>query len=205
MLRLPACAALVAALALAACAEGQPRDNAGQAIQMRPVSTGDTTGFPLNVSAFLPRAALSDFQRSERDGQAAYVDTLKYAGVTALRYEWLGSQLIFSARSYRELASRDTFEAKLAGSGIPRVAGKGEIAPVRHARYPSVGFTYVGPGRTERETCFFGAAGYGVRVQSSETQGLETADAVLTAGLCGVGLDAAAFVRFFNGFTATAP
>jgi hypothetical protein len=205
VLRLPACGALVAAIALSACAEGQQRDNTGQALQMRPVAAGDAAGFPLNVSAFLPATALSDFQRSERDGQAAYVDTLKYAGMTALRYEWLGSQLIFAARSYRELASRDTFEARLASAGIPHVAGKGEIAPVRHARYPSVGFTYVGPGRTERETCFFGTAGYGVRVQSSETQGLETADAVLTGGLCGAGLDAAAFVRFFNGFTATAP
>lgn len=205
MLRLPVCVALVAAIVLAACAEGQQRDNTGQVLQMRPVVTGDVTGFPLNASAFLPRPALSDFQRSERDGQAAYVDTLRYAGVTALHYQWLRGQLIFATRTYRELATRDTFEAKLAGSGIPRVPGKGEIAPVRHARYPSVGFTYVGPGRTERETCFFGAAGYGVRVQSSETQGLETADAVLTAGLCGVGLDASAFVRFFNGFTATAP
>jgi hypothetical protein len=205
MLRLPACAALVAAIALAACAEGQQRDNAGQALQMRPVATGDVTGFPLNVSAFLPRAALSDFQRSERDGQAAYVDTLKYGGVNALQYQWLRDMLIFATRTYRETASRDVFEAKLVAAGIPRVAGKGEIMPVRHARYPSVGYTYVGPGRGEGTTCFFGIAGYGVRMQSSETQGLETADAILSGGLCGAGLDAAAFVRFFNGFTATAP
>jgi hypothetical protein len=200
-----AAALLALALGLAACAEGQPRDNTGQRMQMQPVATGDATGFPLNVSAFLPSAALSDFQRSERDGQAAYVDTLNVYGVRALHYQWLRGWLTFAVRSYREVASRQVFEQRLKASGLPILEGKGEITPVRHARYPSVGHVFAGPGQRDGVTCVFGVAAYGVRTHSSETQGLETADALLTAGLCGSRVDAAAFVWLFNGFVATAP
>lgn len=196
---------LLPLVALLGCAEGQPRDNTGQRMEMRALSAADTAAFPLNVSAFLPASSLSDFRRSERDGQAAYVDTLNHRGVQALHYQWLRGQLIFATRTYREIANREIFDGKLARSGLPVAPGRGVTMPVRHNRYPSVGYTFVGPGQAEGAMCFFGVAAYGVKVQSSETQGLETADAVLTGGLCGRGLDTDAFVRLFNGFVATAP
>ncbi len=203
--RLALAALPLLALAAASCAEKTPRDTAGQAMQLVSTKVDDVSAYPINLTAFFPEGGFGDYTRTERDNGLAYVATVSYRGAQVLSYQWMTGDLALAPNDYAAMGRQSDFEQRLATAGIPYQTGQGTITPVRHPRYPSVGYTYAGPGAAPGTTCFVGRAAYGVRKKSSELFGIGTADAVLSAGLCGAGLDAGRWVRVFNEMSATAP
>ena len=133
--------------------------------------------------------------------------TARFASLVSRKVREAETAEIPGYRTTRSDAS--TSDLRRIGNGWTRALFDGPFysSPIREGTLPAVSLVFVqsadgntgtprplelGGGSTDKHLIYEGLSG-------------ASADAVLTGGLCGRGLDTDAFVRLFNGFVATAP